>query len=149
MFSDAEASALRQKFWTRFGQYMSPVTSAEGEKINWINYRTGVKNIKWKMETLNREASISVIISGNEVLKDRFLQIFDQVKYIRENNMILEKDFMEHNSNNLYRLAKKLPGISVLDESKWPDLIIFFKENSIAFDKFWTEHKFVFEMNLL
>jgi hypothetical protein len=132
MFSDAEASALRQKFWTRFGQYMSPVTSAEGEKINWINYRTGVKNIKWKMETLNREASVSVIISGNEVLKDRFLQIFDQVKYIRENDMILEKDFMEHNSNNLYRLTKKLPGISVLDESKWPDLIIFFKENSVG-----------------
>ena len=49
MFSKQHASQLRKEFWTVFGQYMSPINSYEGEKINWINYKTGVKGLQFKM----------------------------------------------------------------------------------------------------
>ncbi len=45
MFSKQEASQLRKDFWTAFGLYMRPIPSAEGDKINWINYKTGEKDI--------------------------------------------------------------------------------------------------------
>ena len=34
MYSKQEASFLNQKFWTSLGQYLAPIPSAEGEKIN-------------------------------------------------------------------------------------------------------------------
>src|SRR5688572_27967316 len=49
MYSRQEASMLREEFWTVFGQYMRPVPSATIEKVNWINYKTGVKHIRFKM----------------------------------------------------------------------------------------------------
>jgi len=56
MFSKKEASQLRKKFWMIFGQYMSPVLSSEGEKINWINYKTGVKGLQFKMNVVQDTA---------------------------------------------------------------------------------------------
>jgi hypothetical protein len=50
MFSKQETAQLRKEFWTVFGQYMSPILSAAGEKISWINYKTGVKGVQFKME---------------------------------------------------------------------------------------------------
>ena len=50
MFSRQEASQLRKEFWTAFGTYMKPVPSAEGEKVNWLNYKTGEKDVFFKMD---------------------------------------------------------------------------------------------------
>ncbi|MFA6248901.1 MAG: DUF4268 domain-containing protein, partial [Mucilaginibacter sp.] len=49
MYSKDQASQLKQAFWTAFGQYMGPVLSAEGLRTNWINYKTGVKHIYFRM----------------------------------------------------------------------------------------------------
>ena len=57
MYSKSEASQLKQEFWTSFGQYMSPVLSAEGEKLNWINYKTGEKDIFFKMKANNKKST--------------------------------------------------------------------------------------------
>lgn len=50
MYTREQISQLRQEFWTTFGQYMSPVLSAEGGKINWLNYKTGIKHLHFKMD---------------------------------------------------------------------------------------------------
>ena len=50
MYSRQQAAQLRQEFWTAFGQYMAPVLSSEGERVNWVNYKTGEKNIAFRME---------------------------------------------------------------------------------------------------
>ena len=50
MYSKEESARLRQQFWISFGQYMKPVPSASGSTVNWTNYKTGVKNIFFKMD---------------------------------------------------------------------------------------------------
>ncbi|UOQ78361.1 DUF4268 domain-containing protein [Hymenobacter sp. 5516J-16] len=60
MYSKAEAAQLRHAFWTTFGQYMAPVPSAEGEPVNWINYRTGLKHVQLRMRTEDRRASVGL-----------------------------------------------------------------------------------------
>jgi hypothetical protein len=49
-----------------FGQYMSPVHSAEGERINWINYKTGEKNIYFRMHADHSKASIAIEITHKD-----------------------------------------------------------------------------------
>ncbi len=66
MFSKQEASQLRQQFWTTLGQYLSPVYSSENKKINWINYRSGVKYISFKMYAGEEAAKIAIEIAHPE-----------------------------------------------------------------------------------
>ncbi|RZK03164.1 MAG: DUF4268 domain-containing protein, partial [Flavobacterium sp.] len=67
MYTREEASKLRQAFWTAFGQYMSPIPSAEGVKQNWINYKTGLKDVYFRMQADHEKASISIDISQKDI----------------------------------------------------------------------------------
>ncbi|MCP6313158.1 DUF4268 domain-containing protein, partial [Klebsiella pneumoniae] len=58
-----EAKRIRQAFWTALGQYMGLHASAEGQKVNWINYKTGLKHLYFRMEAGSREATISIEIA--------------------------------------------------------------------------------------
>ena len=78
MYTKQEASLIRQKFWTVFGQYLSPIPGAGGEKVNWINYKTGVKGISFKMNADNNRAYVSIEISLSD--KNVQLQYFDLFK---------------------------------------------------------------------
>jgi hypothetical protein len=66
MYSKQEAAQLRQEFWTAFGQYMSPVLSAEGEKVNWVNYKTGEKDIRFRMSADNKTAEIAIELTHKD-----------------------------------------------------------------------------------
>jgi hypothetical protein len=63
MFSKQQTSKLKTQFWTNFGQYMKPVPAASGLLVNWINYKTGIRNIHFKMDADNTKASIAIEIS--------------------------------------------------------------------------------------
>src|SRR4051812_48495199 len=79
MYSKQEASLITQQFWTAFGRYMAPVRSAEGEEINWVNYKTGEKDIRFIMSADNKGARICIAVlhKDPDVQKlyfDKFLQ---------------------------------------------------------------------------
>ena len=63
MYSKELSSKLKTQFWTNFGQYMKPVPGASGLPVNWINYKTGIRNIHFKMDAGNTIAFIAIEIS--------------------------------------------------------------------------------------
>ena len=80
MYSKAEVARLRQAFWTALGQYMAPVPSAEGETTNWINYKTGVKHVYFRMQADKRQASIGIELTHpdagiRELFWEQFLEL--------------------------------------------------------------------------
>lgn len=82
MYSKQSASLLRQQFWTAFGQYMAPVISAEGEKINWVNYKTGEKFIRFNMQCINNAANIAIELSHPDIVLQQ--QQFDQLSKFKK-----------------------------------------------------------------
>src|SRR5262245_31714033 len=60
MYSKQQASQLRKNFWTSFGQYMRPITGADGEPVNWLNYKTGIKHLYFRLDADNKQASVAV-----------------------------------------------------------------------------------------
>lgn len=81
MFSKQEASQLRKDFWTTFGQYMKPVPSADGEKVNWVNYKTGEKDILFRMEAGNKKATISIDLVHSDIdIQQLYYEQFVQLK---------------------------------------------------------------------
>src|SRR5688572_18692952 len=81
MYSKQESSRLRQEFWTVFGQYMAPVLSAEGEKINWINYKTGEKDIRFHLHADTKKAEIAIQFTHRDAgIRTLYFDQLTQVK---------------------------------------------------------------------
>ncbi len=69
-----------KEFWTIFGRYMSPVLSAEGMKINWVNYHTRLKDVYFRMDAGPKAAAIYISIEHRdpgiqELYFDQFLEV--------------------------------------------------------------------------
>jgi len=131
MYSKEEASQLKQQFWTVFGQYISPHPSAEGLKVNWVNYKTGIKHVHFKMEADKRGASIAIELTHPEPgIQELFFEQFKEYRNIL-NTTLGETWHWELHSKDEYgktisRIYKQLHGVSIFNKNDWPALITFF-----------------------
>jgi len=151
MYTRQEASQLKKEFWTAFGQYMAPVLSADGEKISWINYKTGEKNIAFTLEADNKTAAVAIELSHADTgLQQLYFEQFLQLKTIFETTVGDNWNWQLHTTDEygkiISRISTGLAGVSVLKKEDWPALISFFKTNIIALDEFWSNVKYSFEM---
>jgi len=150
MYSKEEASKIRQQFWITFGKYMKPIPAADGLPINWINYKTGVKNIFFKMNADQKHATIAIEVTAvDEVVRAIYFEQFEAFKTLL-NDALGEEWEWEANAVNefgarLSRISKTLNGSSIFSQENWPALISFLKPRIIALDKFWNDVKPVFE----
>lgn len=149
MFKREEASRLREEFWTAFGRYMSPIPSAEGMKINWINYRTGIRDVYFRMD-IQKVARISITIEHHDAgIRALYFHQFLELKTLLHIALQEEWQWQLHtpvgDGKVISRIAKELAGVSVFNKDHWPDLISFFKPRMIALDSFWENTKYDFE----
>ncbi len=151
MYSKQEASQLNQEFWTTLGQYMAPIPSAEGGKINWVNYKTGVKNIRIVMKAEIKTAWIAIELSHKDPAQQQAdFEKLAGLKTVIETGTpsswhwkLLDVD---SHGKTVSTVSAKLENVSVLNKNDWPTLISFFKTHLISLDKFWSEYKFIFEL---
>lgn len=150
MFSKDEASKLKEQFWITFGRYMKPVPNAEGELINWVNYRTGVKHINFKMDAEQKYARVAIEISHpNFGVRELIFQQFEAFKMLLTAALGEGWDW-ELEAKSIYgkevaRISCTLPQTSVYNKEHWPAIIAFLKPRIIALDTFWLDVKPVFE----
>lgn len=150
MFSRDEASRIKEDFWTTFGKYMSPIPSAEGMKINWINYHTGLKHVYFRMRTERRSASIAITIEHPDLeIQALFYEQFLELKTFFHTMMQEPWQWSLHQPSADKKIAttisKTLPEVSVFNKENWPELISFFKPRIIALDEFWNDAKYSFD----
>jgi uncharacterized protein DUF4268 len=151
MYSKEQTSKLKEAFWTTFGQYIAPQPSAEGLKINWINYKTGIRHLHFKMQADHRSASIAIELShpdpGIQAL------IFEQFKsFINILASYLNEDWdwqlhtTDENDKTISRISKTLEDVSIFKQEDWPAMISFFKPRITALDEFWNDASHSFEL---
>jgi len=150
VYSKAEASQLRQAFWTTFGQYMSPVQSFDGWPVNWVNYKTGVKGVQFKMHADNRRASLAIELTQNDAgIRELFFEEFLALKTLLHETLgeewTWEPQAENEHGQQLSRIYKELTPANVFNRDDWPALISFFKPRLIALDEFWSGAQYAFE----
>nr|ACN58995.1 hypothetical protein AKSOIL_0320 [uncultured bacterium BLR19] len=149
MFTREEASRIKQEFWTVFGKYMSPVPSAEGEKVGWINYHTQVKDVYFRMDAGLKSASIYISLEQpNDAIRELYFEQLLQSKKMLHAALGEEWDWKRDvlsEGKTVSRISKTLPDVSVMNKDHWPDLISFFKPRIIALDAFWENAKYAFD----
>ena len=151
MYSKEEAFQIRKKFWTSFGRYMKLQSSASGEEVNWINYKTGIKELYFKTDVDNKSARIAIEIS----LKDREMQelMFEQFEeYLPLFESTIGEDwiwfrsFYDENGKEISKIELRLEKVSIFREENWSEIIGFLKENLLKLDEFWDIVKDSFEI---
>jgi hypothetical protein len=149
MFTREQASLIKQEFWTTFGKYMSPIPSAEGNRINWVNYHTRVKNVYFRMDAGTKSAVIYIAIQhADPGIQELYFEQFLELKELLHATLQEEWEWQLHaltaDGNVTTRIYKEISDVSVFNKDQWPELISFFKQRIIALDSFWENAKHTF-----
>lgn len=150
MYTKQETSKQKQAFWTAFGKYMQPIPSAEGDKVNWINYKTGISGTHFRMDADHQQASIAIVLSQGDLdLQSRHYERFEQLKGMLEASLAEDWLWQPLTTNEFGKtvstIGKVLPGVNIHRTEDWPEIISFFKPRIIALDDFWSQCKYGFE----
>lgn len=146
MYTREQASQIKQAFWTTFGQYVSPHRSAEGLKTNWVNYKTGLKHVYFRMQADKKLAWIAIEITHvDEGIQELFFEQFLEFKTLLHEYLGEEWEWQLHdkddNNKTISRIYTQLPNVSIFNKDDWPQLISFFKPRIFALDRFWSDVK--------
>ena len=150
MYTKEEASKLKEAFWTAFGKYLAPVPSAEGLKINWVNYKTGIRNIKFFMDGDTKKASVGIKLFHDdpdiqELVFEEFVKLKPQIEEYLQDEWSWILHVTDGNEKFISRIYKELPGVNLFNQDDWPAIISFLKPRIIALDAFWCDWKYNFE----
>lgn len=149
MYSKEQASAIRQSFWKTFGQYIALQPSAGGMRINWINYKTGIKNLFFKMTAENNTACI-MIEMADPGLRELMYEQLEELKNVLHATLGEEwdwqRDTRDGHNKPVSRISTCISDVSIFRQEDWPALISFFKPRIIALDEFWSSAQYSFEI---
>jgi Domain of unknown function (DUF4268) len=149
MYSKEQSSKLKTQFWTNFGQYMKPVPGASGLPVNWINYKTGIKHIHFKMDADDKKATIAIEISHpQEEIRLHYYNQFLSLKKLLETTTGFTWQWNEtlHTEHKtISSISQQLDDTKVLNQANWPAIISFLKPRIMALDTFWDMVKDGFE----
>lgn len=151
MYTREQASELRQAFWTAFGQYIAPQVSAEGVKVNWTNYKTGLKHVYFRMHADKEKASIAIEITHPDVgIQELFFEQFKETRNVLHEYLEEEWEWELHSHDEedkiISRIYKEISEVNIFNKDDWPQLISFFKPRMIALDQFWYNAKDSFDV---
>lgn len=129
---------------------MKPVPNAEGFRTNWQNYKTGVKDVYFRMKAERDFTSIGIEITHqDEELQELFFGQFVEFKKLLEIELGEKWDWEMHVfdefGKTVSRIQKVQKGLNVMDQNDWPAIISFLKPRIIALDAFWSNMKPAFE----
>lgn len=150
MYSRQETAHIKQTFWTSFGQYMKPVPFAGGEKNSWVNYKTGIQHIYFRMTAEKDHASVAIELAHPSqeirvVQYEQFLQFKILLHNLSGEEWVWEKNAQDRNGRAISRIYQESAHVNVLKENDWALIISFLKPRIIALDAFWEEVKYGFE----
>lgn len=129
---------------------MRPVKGAEGDTINWLNYKTGIKHIYFRMDAGQQNASIAIELKHRDTaVQQHYFEQLGQLRSILEQITGETWEWQLHTTdedgNCISRISTRLTPVNIFKEADWPSIISFLKPRIIALDEFWMMVKEQFE----
>ena len=150
MYSRQESSQLYKNFWTSFGQYMKPLRGADDQPVNWLNYKTGIKDLYFRMDADNVKATIAIELRHTDrATQEHYFEKSRQVKEYFHQTMGENWQWQLHDTDEdgrlVSRISTEINNVNMLNVNAWPAIISFLKPRMLALDIFWNMVKESFE----
>ena len=128
---------------------MKPILGASGLPVNWINYKTGIRNIHFKMDADDTKAVIAIEISSpKEEERLQYYHQFLSLKKLLASTTTFNwqwNETIQSDHKTISSISQQLNDVNILNQSDWPAIISFLKPRIIALDAFWDMVKDGFE----
>jgi hypothetical protein len=146
MYSKLEASQIRKEFWTSLGLYMRPLPGADGETVNWLNYKTGIKDVYFRMDADNKTASIGIELKhpDHAARKDLYSRLLAMKTMLEEQtgeDWTWDENSLDEHGRPYIRIWTGIGKVNIFNKADWPAIISFLKPRMLALDAFWYEVK--------
>ncbi|MFV0605566.1 MAG: DUF4268 domain-containing protein [Niabella sp.] len=150
MYSKAEKSNIKKEFWTAFGLYMKPVRNAEGATINWVNYKTGIRHIYFRMDADTKLCAVAIeikhpVAEEQDALYEKFISVKKIFTSICGEDWNWNNQTYDEDGRLTAKINTEATGLNIMKKEDWPQIISFFKERMITLDEFWNTIKVRFE----
>jgi hypothetical protein len=121
---------------------MRPLPGADGEPVNWLNYKTGVKDIYFRMDVNKMAARIAIEMrQPGAAEQEEHFNKFTGVKTIFNEVVPGSWDWQLHTLDDdgklVSRVAASLENVNILNTGDWAAIISFLKPRIKALDEFW------------
>jgi hypothetical protein len=151
LYSKAESSETKQAFWTAFGQFMALQPVSQSTKISWINYKTNVKHLNFRMNADNSSATVSIEINHPDIgVQALMFAQFEELRRLLELELEEVWDWNLHtvgsDGRTISTIRKKIHGVSIYRKEDWPEIIGFFKPRIMALHEFWKNASDAFDL---
>lgn len=144
MYSREQNQEARKLFWIAFGRFISQYVSVRGPKIKWINYKTGVKDIYFRLDLDNSSARVSIEMQHSDPgIRALFFEQWEQVRDFFEESTtdqwIWQPHFVNENGMEIARIYVELQHVSIYQQETWGEVFDFFREYLIPLDDVWND----------
>ena len=121
---------------------MRPLPGADGMAVNWLNYKTGIRQLYFRMDADKKQASVAIEMRHSDMdEQDEMFKKFETLKKmfleIAGTDWDWELHSIDEDSKPVSRIITRLQGVNIFNEADWPAIISFLKPRMIALDQFW------------
>jgi hypothetical protein len=119
-----------------------------GTKIKWVNYKSGVSCIRFKIETDKKSSLVCIdIINKNQGVREVFFEQFEEFKTLISKNMddlVWDENYRTDSGKFISRIYTELKGPSINITSEWGEIYRFLEKNLVAIHEFWEVSQDIF-----
>ena len=141
---------IKEEFWTRFGQFMALHPSVSGERVSWLNYKTGVRHVQAKIMVEADRAYFGIEVSSpDHTTRDKlYRQLLSDLTILAGCSGNEWQNNPTHSSGGktVSAVYQEMTGVNVFLQSDWPAIISFLKSLLLCFDEFWTDQRDLYAM---
>ena len=149
MYTKEEASALRHEFWTKFGGIMVHRRSSEGLRVNWVNYKTGIRHLFFRTQADQRQAYIGIELHHpDDTIRELYWEQLEELRTYLHSLLGEEWTWEPIHFNDMgwpiSRAYNTLSGVNIFQKETWPEIMQFFQPRLLALDEFWGDARYTF-----
>ena len=146
MYTKEERKSLITAFWSDFRIYMSKHRSANGRKMNWVNYPSDVKYIYIRLDADESGARFCFDIQAKDVgVRGVIWEQMYELKNVLELHLGTDGEWIENCSSPVIpqfnRIVWEQKDLNFLNPADRPAIFSFFEDKLIHFDAFYQDFK--------
>lgn len=149
MYSKDEEKQLKIEFWGILNEQLELERGFHGNKVNWMNFNTKIKQLFFRMEADREGARLCIdlqfVDSGiRELFYEQFTEFQKLLDESLEGDILWQENFYHSNGKTISRISVNMADADMFKKQDWPKMHEFLKKNFINLEGFWAEFGEVF-----
>jgi len=149
MFTKEEKRKFKTDFWTSFGVYMRKHNAKLG-KVRWVNYRTHIKDMYFRLDIDTKKASVSIDFQHkDDSIRNLFYEQLIELKTVLHNSIgddwVWEEFCFNEFGQPVSKVQIVLENVSIYNKEDWQNVFYFYEKRLLGLHGFWVDFKDIFK----